>query len=283
MIVNNERISYNLVNMKSKSVFSFNTYKALMSSLLSGPSHRGELTRAARALGCQRSYLSRVISEELHLTPDHAFNLAGFWNFNVNEREYFLSLVEHDRAGDKSYRDFIWKKILEMKRKNESVAERTDRKSFVLDSHQATYFSSWVWSAIHFLTSIPQFQSLDELASRTGIRKEVALEYLRALAQQGFVTSSGSQWKFQSGEFHAPQDSPLVLLHHQNWRSRAMMDAQALGSLESVHYTGVQTMSFEDAQKIKELLLNFLGDASRIAGPSKPEECMALTCDLFKI
>ncbi len=62
-----------------------------------------------------------------------------------------------------------------------------------------------------------------------------------------------------------------------------MMDAQNLGQGESVHYTGVQTMSVEDAQKIKELLLNFLGDASRIASPSKPEECLALTFDLFKV
>ena len=254
-----------------------------MSSLLSGPEHRGELTRAARVLNCQRSYLSRVISGDLHLTPDHAFNLASFWKFTSVEREYFLSLVEYDRAGDKNYREFLKAKVMELKKKNESVAERTERKAFILDSHQATYFSSWVWSAIHFLTSIPEYQSVEAIAARIGVQREVALGFLQALEQQGFVIKTGAQWKFHSGEFHAPQDSPLVLLHHQNWRMRAMLDAQNLGGNESVHYTGVQTMSIEDVHKIKNLLLDFLGDTSRIAGPSNPEECMALSCDFFKV
>ena len=269
--------------MKKESVFKFNTYKTLMAFMLTGSERRGELTRAAKFLNCGRSYLSRVISENLHLTPDHAFNLSRFWKLSLSERDYFLNLVEFERAGDKNYKEFLRNKIIEIKKKNESIAERTDRKAFLVDSHQATYFSSWIWCALHFLTSIPEFQNVAKLASRTGLQQEQILEFLKGLEQQGFLTHTSGTWKFHSGEFHASQDSPLVLLHHQNWRMRALLDAQALGRNEAIHFTGVQTMSFEDVQKIKELLLNFLSDASRVAAPSAPEECMALTCDFFKV
>ena len=268
--------------MKEKSVFSFNTYKGIMAHHLSGATHRGELTRAAKVLACQRSYLSRVISDSLHLTPDHAFNLANFLKFNLSEREYFLTLVEIERAGDRNYRDFLKTKLEELKKKNESIAERTERKSLVFETHHASYFSSWTWSAIHFLTSIPKYQSVEAISERLGLSHKSTLDNLRWLELQGYIFHEQDKWKYLAGEFHAPNDSPLVIMHHQNWRMRAMMDAQNLGQGESVHYTGVQTMSVEDAQKIKELLLNFLGDASRIASPSKPEECLALTCDLFK-
>jgi uncharacterized protein (TIGR02147 family) len=268
--------------MKKQSIFSFNTYKALMASLLSGPRHRGELTRAASALNCQRSYLSRIVTGDLHLTPDHAFNLASFWKFNSSEREYFLLLVDFERAGDRNYREFLKLKIQDLKKKNESIAERTDRKNLILDAHQAAYFSSWVWSAIHFLTSIPQYQSIGMISSRLGLKQEIALNYLVALEQQGFVVKSGEHWKYRSGDFHAPPDSPFVLLHHQNWRMRAMIDAQNFQS-DSVHFTGVHTLSIEDSVRIKDLLLSFISEVNSVAGPSNPEECVVLNCDFFKV
>lgn len=120
----------------------------------------------------QRSYLSRIISEELRLTPDHAFNLAKFWNLDSDQRDYFLALVDFERAGDPDYCAFVKSKITAAKKKYESVQERTARTALSLDAHQATYFSSWIWSAVHFLTSIPKYQAEEALAERVGLRKE---------------------------------------------------------------------------------------------------------------
>ena len=268
--------------MKQKFVFSFNSYKDLMAYFLTGKTRHGELTKAAKALNCQRSYLSRVISENLHITPDHAFNLALFLRFSPHERDYFLSMVEYERSGDKNYREFIMRRLQDLKQKNESIAERTERKTLSFDGHQATYFSSWIWSAIHFLTSIPEYQNSDRIAERIGLNNEAVLIYLRSLEAQGFVVQENQKWKYHQGEFHAQKNSPLVLLHHQNWRMRAMIDAQNFDS-ESVHFTAVQTMSRKDATWIKELLLSFISEASLIAGPSSPEDGIVLACDFFKI
>ena len=104
--------------MKEKSVFSFSTYKAIMAHHLLGATHRGELTRAAKVLGCQRSYLSRVISESLHLTPDHAFNLANFFKINHSEREYFLNLVETADPHLRREEQIEWLKRLDAEHEN---------------------------------------------------------------------------------------------------------------------------------------------------------------------
>ena len=268
--------------MKTKSIFQFSSYKTAMASYLSGETNRGQMTKAAEALNCQRSYISRVISDELQLTPDHAFNLSKFWNLKSDERDYFLALVDFERAGDPEYRAFVKLKISELKKKFESVQDRTERTALSLDAHQATDFSSWVWSAIHFLTSIPRYQSSEAIADRLGLHRESLSPYLAALEKQGFIEHKREKWIYKSGEFHAPKDSPLVSFLYQNWRSRAVLDSQIF-SKDSVHFTQVQTLSLEDFEKVKELLLNFIADSSRIAGPSEPEECIAVTCDLFKI
>ena len=265
-----------------KPVFAFSSYKQVMANYLSGEANRGQMTKAAEALNCQRSYLSRVVSEELQLTPDHAFNLARFWRLKDDERDYFLALVDFERAGDPDFKTFVKLKITTLKKKYESVQERTERTSLSVDAHQATYFSSWIWSAIHFLTSIPQYQTPEKLAERVGIRVDSLLPYLTMLESQGFVERRRDKWIYLAGEFHAPKDSPLVSFLHQNWRTRAVLNSQN-AKADGVHFTQVQTLSLDDYQKIKDLLMNFISESSRIAGPSRPEECIAVTCDLFRI
>lgn len=268
--------------MKAKSIFEFSTYKPFLVYKLSSKDQRGQLSRAAEAIQTQRSYLSRVISEELHLTPDHAFKLARFWKMPVDEREYFRTLVDLDRAADPEFRAYLKQRALDMKSKHDSIQERAARTEFSIDNFQLGYFSTWLWSAIHFLTSIPEFQTEDALADRLGVKRVQLLFYLEQLKAQGFVEKIGGRWVYKGGEFHAPKNSPLVVLHHQNWRHRAILDAQDFGSA-NLHFTSVQTLSKDDFERIKALLLDFISDASSIAGPSKPEEGVALTCDFFKI
>jgi uncharacterized protein (TIGR02147 family) len=268
--------------MKTKSVFEFGSYKTFMAYMLSSKSRRGQLTRAAEALQCQRSYLSRVISENLHLTPDHAFKLSKFFGLNATEREFFQALVDLERAGDPEYRSHLKQKVAEMKKRHESIQERTARTHLSIDALQASYFSSWAYSAIHFLTSIPEYQTIEAIGARLSLRPEFVLSCLQQLQKQQFVEERGKKWIYKSGEFHVAKDSPLVVLHHQNWRARAVIDAQDFGS-NGVHFTAVQTVSHEDFTRLKEMLLQFISDLSQVTGPSKPEEGVAITFDFFKI
>lgn len=265
-----------------KSIFGFGSYKDYMEYKLTGEGRRGQLTRAADFLNCQRSYLSRVITEKLHITPDNAFNLTRFWKLNTGERKYFLLLVEHDRAVDNNYKVHIKSQMDDLKKKNDSIQERTQRSSFSIDNLQAQYFSSWIYSALHFLTTIPAYQNLDMMSARLGLKKETLLIYLKQLEAQGLIYNKSNQWIFQAGEFHIPKNSPLVVFHHQNWRARAIQDSQDFES-SHVHFTGILTLSLEDYEKLKELILDFIAQANEIATPSEAEEAVALTCDLFRI
>lgn len=268
------------------SVFVYRDYKEIMQELLMAADQRGQMSMAARSLGCQRSYLSRVLAENMHLTPDHAYKLCQFWRFNEDERNYFLTLVDYQRAGDNEYRQYLKNKIQQMIAKNEMIAERTNRKNLSVDSMQVEYFSNWLFSAIHFLTSIPQYQSFETLCQRLMCPPEVMKTYLEKLTEQGLIEKKEdkgkTKWIYRSGEFHVAKDSPLVLLHHQNWRNRAILDAQGFNQ-SHLHYTNIQTVSLKDFEVIKELMLRFISDASFIAGPSKPEEAICINCDIFRI
>lgn len=268
--------------MNKKTVFEFDSYKKFMSYKLLGQQQRGQLTSAAKALGCQRSYLSRVISDKLQITSDHAFNLARFWHLQPDERNYFQTLVELERSSDRHYQDFLKKQLIELKKRHESIQERTNRTDLKNQFNDLNYFSSWIYSAIHFLTCIPDFQTVPAIASRLNLSEMVVLNYLTQLEEHNCVEKNGNSWIYKSGEFHIPKNSPLVVLHHQNWRFKAVLDTHNFDS-NGVHYTGVHTLSKSDFQRLKELLLNFISEAATITGPSKPEEAIAMTLDLFSL
>lgn len=265
-----------------KSVFSFNSYKDIMTFFLTGENRRGQLSRAAEFLNCQRSYLSRVINEEFHLTQDHAFRMTKFLRFNDGERDFFQTLVEFERSGDPGYRSHLQEQIKEMKRKHDSVSVRAKRTHLLNEQLNTQYFTSWVWSAIHFLTAIPKYQNIQMISDRLGLKPDMVKMYLLGLETQGFVSRSGDKWFYASGEFHLAKESPLLQLYHQNWRQKALLSSQDL-TRDDVHFTGILTLTQKDADQLKELVLKFIEEANKIAGPSKPEEAVVLLCDFFSV
>ena len=267
--------------MEETPVFAFSSYKDIMDARLRSEVQRGALSRAAEALNCQRSFLSRIMNSKMQLTPDLAFKLCRHWKFSASEREYFQALVEMERAVDPEYAGFLKEKVRSLKEAHESLSNRTKRPA-PSSAHDMLYFSGWYWTAIHFLTSIRKFQSSESIAQRLHLPEKFVTECLEQLEVWGFISRHGKEWKYKGGEFHLPKNSPLVILHHQSWRQKAVLDAQAMND-ESLHFTNVHTIGRADLPRLKELLLKFISESNDLLRSSPEEDGIVLTCDLFKL
>jgi uncharacterized protein (TIGR02147 family) len=265
----------------NESVFKFSSYKAFMHTKLRKDSQRGSLSRAAEALNCQRSFLSRIMNSKMQLTPDLAFKLCQHWGLKTQEAEYFKLLVEHERAIDPQYALHLSQKIKGLKNDYESIANRTSRPAPTV-THEVLYFSAWHWSAIHFLTAIKDYQSAEALADRLKLPKSLVLECLVQLSKWGFVEKVHSRWVYKGGEYHLPRESPLAILNQQNWRMRAQMDAQSLNQ-KSIHYTNVHTISRSNIPVLNDLILKFISEADELLKSSSEEDCIVLCCDFFGV
>ena len=265
--------------MSADSIFLHSSYKSVMKSRLRGTTSRGTLSRAAEALRCQRSFLSQVMNAKVNLTPDLAFKLSLFFKFTAKEREYFQMLVEEERATDPQYREFLQTRLRELRREHESLTERSQRPAA---THDQLYFSAWFWTAIHFLTSLPNYQTQDSIAQKIGVPGKIVGTCLEQLLAWGFVQKIGEKWIYSGGEFHLPKHSPLVVWHHQNWRQRAILDSQ-MANDKSLHFTNVHTIASKDIPVIKELLLKFISDSNEVLRKSNTEEVVVLLCDFFTL
>ena len=64
----------------------------------------GSLTLLAKQASCQPTRISRIVSGKGHLTLEQAHRLVNHWKLNPLESEYFLTLVQYERAKTEEYK-----------------------------------------------------------------------------------------------------------------------------------------------------------------------------------
>lgn len=242
---------------------------------------RGQITKMAEAAQCQRSHLSRVLSGQLHLTLEQAFRVSRFLKLAETESAYFIKLVEFERSGDPEYRSSLKQELTRLRQIDEDLANRL-KEPTIAPERETIYYSAWYWSAIHILVSIPQYQTPRAIAERLHLSTAFVEKCLQRLREFDLVKFEKGRWQFSGSSIHLSKNSTLNSVQHSNWRSRAVLSSQNPADL-GVHYTVVQSLSVDDFETVKQLILKTIDDYTRIAKPSKEEELVCLTCDFFKV
>lgn len=260
------------------SVFDASSYKIYLNFRVQ--EKRGNLSELAKIAGCHPSYLSRVLSEEIHLTQDHAHRLCQHWQFETAEREYFLALVDWERAADPDLRKYLSQKISALKATHENLKNRMTRKDATEEQKSLVYHSSWTWAAIHFLTSIPGFHSVDSISKKLHLAPELVQSVLKRLHEQGLVDKKNQKYFYSSSTAHIDRGSPVLSLFHNNWRQQSVMDAQNPASA-GIHFTNIQTISKKDLEEFKSRLTDLIQKFGTIGNKSDPETLAVMTFDLW--
>ncbi len=279
---NDTNIEYtDRVENRPLTVFKFKTYKPYLKYRWSLT--RGDLSRAAQSLNCQRSHLSRVISEEWHLTTDQAFLLAGYWRLPLTERNYFIGLVEFERASAPEYKNHLSQKISEMRRENDDITKNLKKPTVDIQTGtlDAVYFSNWMYSAIHYLTACPAYQTADKISARLGIQIDLVTQVLRKLESMALVRADGGRWHFLSGHVHIDKGASVSANFHQNHRTLALSDIMR-DRRDQIHFSAFYTLSKEDIEVLREEVLSLIQKLSEVATPSPAEELISVSIDFFK-
>jgi uncharacterized protein (TIGR02147 family) len=264
-----------------KSVFEFNDYREFLRYWAS--LERGRVATMAKVANCQASYISRAMSEEVHITPDHAFLLGKHFGFRSYELEYFRNLVEKERAATIDLREFILEKLNQLKSEHLQVKTHVQRRTPLEMESDSFYHSHWAVLAVHATTDIKTLQTPALIAQNLGLSIEFVEHILKELTDRQLVARQlDGTYIYSSEPSHLPKNSPWINLFLQNWRLKALMQAP-LQRPESIHFSNVQTIDPETYEQIRNQLMDFIKKSSQAATASKPKELMVLNCDFFKM
>lgn len=244
----------------------------------------GYKSKLADAGGFQKSFLSQVLNSHVHFTPEHALRLAQFWDLSSKEREYFLELVHYGRAGSPELSQYLREKLLKLKKESEHLGKRFAQPALAVpEDLAAIYYSSWHYSAIHILITIPQFRTVARIAKRLSLSEAIIKTSLKQLQSLELVEKDAQDnWKATNKSLHIPKDSIFNTINNNNWRQRSQTDSQQLNT-QSIHYTGIYSLSVTDFERLREITFELIDKSRQMVIASPEEELVCFTCDLFSV
>ncbi len=263
--------------------FSYEDYRLLIKEKLAGlpKSGHGQAKRLAEYVGVSTAFVSQVLSGLRHLGPEQNFLVTEFLGLSELETRYFLKLMEWEKSGNHKHKKWLRKSLEAIRDESKKISNRIQFQKVLSDEEKAIFYSDWHFSAIRMHCSI-QPRSLSELMDFLGLPRSVTSQEVQFLVQCGLIIQNQELYQIGSMSTHLPAESPWVMLHHSNWRKKALENVK-LPAPVKIHFTSPMTLSSSDAEKIQAMLHKMLEDIGNVVDPSPPEQTMCLNIDWFRV
>lgn len=266
------------------SVYEYRDYKESVVELINSMAGegRGRRKELADHIGCQISHITNVLSGGGHFNQEQAEAAANYFGFNQAETEFFLLLVQFNRAGTSRLREVYLRMLDERQQKHSALKNRLSMPDSLKDREENVYYGSWQYGAIHVLLSIPDFQNREAISARLELPLSRVDAVLSFLVETGLCRKEGSKYLPARPLIHLDKSSHLIARHHTNWRLRTI-DNLDLTDDSDLHYSSVFTLSKSDYPKVQEIMSKALAEALKVITAS-PEEHAAVMClDVFHL
>lgn len=242
----------------------------------------GQLFKLAQYLGVHSSLVSQVMKGDKSFTLEQAIKVASFLNLTPREQEYFLLLVQLERAGTRQLKEFFEGQLQAARRADQSIAARRRVAAAFNDEAQAQYYSDWSLMAVWLAVSIKGLSKSDAIAKKLGLaraRVETILEFLISVGLC-VVTEDGVRPGITNT--HLPRNSPLANRHHANWRLKSLADLDDL-SADDLVFTAPVSLSRKDFDSIRRMILDAIENVAETVEKSEPEMLACLNIDWFEL
>jgi uncharacterized protein (TIGR02147 family) len=265
-------------------VFGFSDYRGYLAHRIQTTDEgRGYQKQLAAAARCQSSYLSQVLSANANLTPEQAFGICQFWEFDKDETDFFMGLVSLERAGTPKLRDYVAGEIESIRVKRSKLSDRFDQGTPVTHEQKVEYYSNWYMPVIHTMVAIPRFRQAPAIARQLSLPIATVEGALQRLENSGMVEKTGDGWINKARDIHLRSDSPLNYHYHNVVRMLANRRMQETTPGEGIHYSALYSLSEADFAKIKQELISMM-EKTRATVVASPEETVAaFNLDFFRM
>ena len=264
-------------------IYEFTDYKKyLIHRLEQMPSGgRGELQKIAATLKMHSTRVRHVFRGTDDLTMEQGLGLCRYLGFNSPETQYFLDLLQEAKAGTQDLREHFSKRIKSQQDRALELSQRVPGTRQLKDHERSIFYSNWFYSGIRLLTSLPGNHSVDTIAERLRIPRNLVNQALSFLMSSGLCVEKKGRIQMGPKSTHLESGSPLVSRLHANWRLKAIEHYLNLGE-HGFAYTGPVSIRKTDAKKIREILVKAIEETSHFSDRDDPDALYCLNLDWFE-
>ena len=136
--------------------------------------------------------------------------------------------------------------------------------------------------AAHALIAVPEYQTREAISGRLGLPVQKIGEALEFLRAAGLARSEGERFVPGVTHTHLGADSPLIAMHHANWRLRAI-ESFGRQTEHALHYSSVASLSREAVSEVQRALVKALDAVRGSIDGSKDEAVWSVCMDFFEV
>jgi uncharacterized protein (TIGR02147 family) len=242
---------------------------------------RGIGAQLAQRLGISATMVSQTLSGDKTLSPEIALQMAEALGLSEDATDALLLMVERDRAGHHRLKARLTAQLERLRAERRDLSSRVRKDQSLSETERATYYSSWLYSAVRNLSALPNVNSVDDISVRLGVPRSTAQRVVDFLLESNLcATDESGHLSYAKQWTHLPAKSPLVRQHHQNWRIQGFrrMEEQ---SDEHLFITAPMSMSVQVAVRVRERLLKLIEEVQKEVGPSPSEATWCLNLDWY--
>jgi uncharacterized protein (TIGR02147 family) len=266
-----------------KQVFDFNDYRSFLLAQLGAAGKRtGLRSEACKVLGCHSTYLSQVLGGKTDLSLEYGESFNKFFHHNDSEGQYFLLLLLRDRSGSSTLKDRFQKQIDEVRKQRSSLKERNKGSGEVSLAEQEKFYTSWLYSALHVLASLPHLKTKSDLAESVGVSETRISQALEFLLKTGLLVAGKNGYEIGKQHVHLGSDSQLISKHHTNWRFHTINTLET-STTDDLHYSGAISISKSAALKIRENILAAFQENMMLVRDAKEELAYVYCFDFYRL
>lgn len=241
---------------------------------------RGQLKKIADHLRISTTMISQVLRADKHFSLETAAEITEYLGLNEKESEYFLLLIEHQRAGAFKLKKILEKKIEREQQAGSALQNRLAADRQMTNDEKMQFYSSWMYSAIRILSALPDMGNAKVISQKLNIPLSLANDIINFLLEKNLCIQKNNRITYGPHRTHVGKDSPFVIKHHQNWRIKGFQSIE-LRRDEDLFFTQPMAMSFEAAEKIRLMLPGIIEQILAISGPSESEVVRCFNLDWY--
>jgi uncharacterized protein (TIGR02147 family) len=246
-------------------------------------SGHGYKLKIATALKVHPTFVTQVLKYRKTFSKEQAYAVAEFIGMTDLEKDYFLTMVEWDRAGTTSLKKFIEAKLVKLREESEKIKNRVQVFSTMSESDQAVFYSQWFYSALRLSCGLERKTTTKSLAVEFDLPLELVSNVVRFLVSRGLIIENSDQTlKVGPQNTFLPSDSPLVSRHHMNWRLKAMERHSRLG-VDELAFSAPVTLAENEIAEIRLMCLDFIQRVSKKVAKSPPQKLACINIDWFRV
>ena len=267
------------------SIFDFADYKSYLKAWVAAQPNkgRGAYTRIAEATGIHSSSLSQIINGDKDFNIDHVIRLGELLALTAIEMDFLIALLILQKSGQEKSRRYWLQKTESLRLKANAISGRVSPEHDLSEEEKALFYSSWLYAAVHLLTSIPEYTNLPAIVQKLNISMAEGERIVDFLLKAGLLVQDKERLQMGKSSTFLPHSSPLIARHHHNWRIQALQRHEKIDPLTEVSYTGPMTLSLEDAQKVRTLVIELSEKVYAVAVPSSAEVMYCLNVDWLRV